>query len=98
MSSEESLVEDTNSESESTDEDDEAQQRQRKGHKKKKLIRHTLSWRSNEMQQVVVSLDRKIDRRRSARSKAMCLEIVEGGASSRTQPDNAPDWAIELFS
>jgi len=50
------------------------------------------------MRQVIASLDRKLDRRRSAHSKAMCLEIVEGGASSRQQSDNAPDWAVKLFS
>ena len=35
------------------------------------------------MQSVVESLDRKIGRRRDAKAKKMCLEVIEG----RIQPD-----------
>jgi len=66
--------------------------------RKKKLIRHRLPWRSQELQLIVESLDRKISRRRSDRAKSMCLEITSGTDSSRPIPDNSPQWAIELFS
>ena len=66
--------------------------------KKKRLIKHKLPWRSREMQAVVESLDRKIERRRTARSKAMCLEVEVSGESTRPKPDGLPDWAVELFS
>ena len=49
------------------------------------------------MQCVVDSLDRKIDRRRDARAKKMCLEVVMGADSTRPKPDGIPEWAIELF-
>ena len=65
---------------------------------KKRLIKHRLPWRSREMQAVVESLDRKIKRRRTARSKAMCLEVEVSGESTRPKPDGLPDWAVELFS
>ena len=81
----------------SNSEDDEVQpsnhQRQ-----KKKLIRHTLPWRSAEFQRFIESLDRKIDRRRSDRSRSMCLKVEAGGASTRQAPQDIPDWAKELFS
>ena len=67
--------------------------------KKKRLIKHKLPWRSREMQTVMESLDRKIDRRRTGRSKAMCLQIEEvSGESTRPKPDGLSEWACELFS
>ena len=65
---------------------------------KKRLCRHRLPWRSQELQRVIESLDRKLERRRSDRAKAMCLEIIVGSDSQRGVPNNAPEWAIELFS
>ena len=50
------------------------------------------------MQCVVDSLDRKIDCRRDARAKKMCLEVVMGADSTRPKPDKMPEWAIKLFS
>ena len=64
---------------------------------KKRLRRHRLPWRSQELQKIIESLDRKLERRRSDRAKAMCLEIRVGSDSQREVPNNAPEWAIELF-
>jgi len=50
------------------------------------------------MQALMESLDRKIDRRRSGRSKAMCLEVQVSGESTRPKPDGLPEWACELFN
>ena len=50
------------------------------------------------MQCVVDSLDRNIDRRRDARAKKMCLEVVMGADSTRPKPDEMSEWATELFS
>ena len=66
--------------------------------KEKKLIKHKLPWRSQEMQHVIASLDRKLERRRSDQAKGMCLEVVMGEDSCRTRPENLPEWAGELFS
>ena len=66
--------------------------------RKKKLVRHTLPWRSAELQRLIESLDRKIDRRRTDRSRSMCLKVVVGGESAREAPSDIPDWAKELFS
>ena len=65
--------------------------------KKKRLIKHKLPWRSREMQLVIESLDRKMDCRRDARAKNMCLEHVVGPDSTRPKPDGLPDWATELL-
>ena len=66
--------------------------------RKKRLIKHRPPWRSREMQLVIESLDRKMDRRRDARAKNMCLEHVVGPDSKRPKPDGLADWATELFS
>ena len=65
--------------------------------RKKKLIRRKLPWRSQELQAVIESLDRKIERR-TDRAKAMCREIRVDGNSGRLAPHGAPEWAVELFS
>ena len=64
---------------------------------KKRLRRHRLSWRSQEFQKVIESLDRKLERRRSDHAKAMCLEVTVGSDSQREVPSNTPEWALELF-
>ena len=89
MSSDESIVEDLNSSEGSGSDTDE----RTPPTKKKRLVKHKFPWRSREMQAVIDSLDRKIDRRRSGRSKAMCLEVVVSGESTRPKPDGLPEWA-----
>ena len=66
--------------------------------KKKRLIKHKLPWRSREMQAIVESLDRKIERCHTGRSMAMCLEVQVSGESTRPKPDGLPEWAVELLS
>ena len=78
MSSEDSEYEDIEQEQSSESEMDDVQPT-----KKKKLIKHKPPWRSCEMQDVIDSLDRKMDRRRDARAKKMCLEVVMGADSNR---------------
>ena len=91
MSSEECAYVDS-----SNSEDDEAHTTAQR--RKKKLIKHTLPWRSVEFRRLLESLDRKIDRRRTDRSRSMCLEVEVGAESTRQAPHDIPDWAKELFS
>ena len=96
MSSEESLVEDSsegeNGGGHSSDSDTETRSRS----KRKKLVRHTLPWRSEEFEAVLQSLDRKLDWRRNPKSKLMCLEVQMGGPLSWEKPDDAPEWATDM--
>jgi len=64
MSSEESIVQDTDEDPQSSDESESETPQSKKG--LKRLIRHPLTWRSREFQDILESLDRKIARRRSA--------------------------------
>lgn len=97
MSSEESLVEDSSDDdrnNHASGSDTENAAHTKSG--KKKLLRHKLPWRSREFEQVIESLDRKLDRRRDPKSKAMCLEVQVGETSSREKPDDMPEWAVNL--
>ena len=93
MSSEESQYEECDIQGSSDSELEDAPPR-----RKKKLIKHRVPWRSQEMQLLVDSLDRKLDRRRDDRAKKMCHEVVMGSDSTRPKPDNLPEWATKLFS
>ena len=95
MSSEESTIQDTDEDPQSSGDSECEIPQPKKG--RKRLIRHNLTWRSREFQDILESLDRKIARRRTARGKAMCLEVEMGGDSARQKPDGLPDWAAELF-
>ena len=96
MSSEESSNENPSVEQEGSSSGSDTEQQLSRG--KKKLIKHKLPWRSQEMQLIMESLDRKLERRRSDRAKGMCLEVVMGDNLSRARPENLPEWASELFS
>lgn len=99
MSSDESEVDTGSAEhQDSSGSEDESDHQHQQKSVKKKLIRKKLPWRSQELQSIIESLDRKLERRRSDRAKAMCLEIKVEGTSERQAPPNAPEWAIELFS
>ena len=50
---------------------------------KKRLRRHRLPWRSQELLKVIESLDRKLERRRNDRAKAVCLEVIVGADSQK---------------
>lgn len=68
--------------------------------KKKRLHYHQLFWRSTEFDAYIKSLDRKIERRRSARSQRMVIPVIKdanGCTSKRQPPEGAPDWAISPF-
>ena len=93
MSSEDSEYEDVEQGQSSGSEMDDVQPT-----KKKKLIKYKLPWRSHEMQSVLDSLDRKMDRWRDARAKIMCLALVMGADSNRPKPDGMPECAVELVS
>ena len=96
MSSEESVTEEVATDQEHSSESDTGEVCPSRG--RKKLIKHKLPWRSQEMQRVIDSLDRKLDRRRDDRAKKMCLETSVEGESTREKPDHLPQWATELFS
>ena len=65
--------------------------------RRKTLTKHKV-WRSQELQRVIDSLDRILDRRCGDRAKAMCLDFTIGGDSTRPMPENVHEWAKELFS
>ena len=94
MSSDETSIEDSNDESAGSDSSEQPTEPKTK---KKKLIKHTLFLRNSlEMEEMVCSLDRKVNRRYTARGKTMCLEVEVGRVSSQPKPDNIPNWAAEL--
>lgn len=94
MSSDETAIEDSDDESTRSDCSEHSNNPMTK---KKKLLKHSLPWRSREMQEIADSLDRKVNRRRTPRGRTMCFEVVEGRVSTRPKPDNIPEWAAELF-
>lgn len=65
------------------------------GTRRKVFIQHPLSWRSNEANRMIESLDRKTLRRRSESAKEMCRCRRTGEASVHTTPPaSAPAWAV----
>ena len=101
MSSDESNAEEVSVEQDpaSSDESDHDQEHSTATLKKKKsLVKHKLPWRNQELQRILDSLDRKLDRRRGDRAKAMCLDFTIGADSTRPMPLTVPEWARELFS
>lgn len=96
MSSEESVIEEIPTDQEHSSGSDIEESRPLR--QRKTLAKHKLPWRSQEMQKVMDSLDRKLDRRRDDRAKGMCLQASVGGNSKREKPDHLPEWATELFS
>ena len=95
MSSEESNAEDLPAEEDPASSDESNQEVLATA---KNLIKHKVPWRSQELQRIVDSLDRKLYRRRGDRAKAMCLDFTIGGDFTRLIPENVPEWARELFS
>lgn len=98
MSSEESLVEDSTDSDDNADDRDHSSDSDKEHPKtgKKRLLKHKLPWRSREFERVIESLDRKLDRRRSTKSKAMCLNVEIGEPSSREKPEDLPEWASNM--
>lgn len=90
VSSDESTSE---SEQEPEDGDNEDVEGERK--KKKVLKTKKLTWRSQELDDLMKQLDRKIQRRRSQRATEMMAKRKEAAAASaRLAPPNAPAFAI----
>ena len=96
MSSEESVTKEVPTDQEHSSESDTEEVRPSRG--KKKLVKHKIPSRSQEMQRVIDSMDQKLNHRCNERSKKMCLEASVGGESVREKPDHLPQWATELFS
>ena len=98
MSSEESAFEESDDDHNSSCSSDDNERQHGSNQKKiKRLIKHPLMYRSREFQGIIESLDRKLERRRTSRSKAMCLPIEIGSPSTRKKPSGIPEWACELF-
>ena len=89
MSSEHSVSEDNADDRENSSEDENVP-------KKKVLCRRPLPWRSQELNNFFVKLDRKANRKRSQRSASMMIERRDGSPSEREAPDDAPEFAKEM--
>ena len=59
----------------------------------KRLIKHKAIWRSNEFEEYIQSLDKKVARRQSVWAKSMMVPISQVIGSSRQLPMDCPDWA-----
>ena len=86
MSSEHSVSED-NADEENSSEDENVP-------KKKVLCRRPLPWRSQELNNFFVKLDREANRKRSQRSASMTIQRRDGSPSEREAPDDAPEFAL----
>ena len=67
---------------------------------RKRLLKHRASWRSSEFEELIQSIDRKIERRRTERGKMMVLERVsseDSPCTARTAPLDCPEWAKTVF-
>lgn len=65
---------------------------------RKRLMKHTVGWRSTDLQEYIRSVDRKIARRRTERGKMMVLDTVVGEkTSTRPAPADCPEWAKTVF-
>ena len=64
--------------------------------RRKIFLSRPLSWRSPEANTYFESLDRKVERRRTARAKEMCRIRRVGPPSARDPPtDDTPVWALK---
>lgn len=61
----------------------------------KVFIVRPLPWRSEKVNEVMASLDRKVARRRSVRATEMCRKRATGCPSCRCPPQTAPSWALK---
>lgn len=87
MSSEHSMSEDDDEGAGDSSEEEDAP-------KHKALCRRPLMWRSLELNNLFVRLDRKSARRQSQRSASMMIKRKEGPPSTREAPENAPEFAL----
>ena len=61
------------------------------------FIIHPLPWRSRKVDNILRSLDRKVDRKKSKRSKLMTFHRNEGSISSRPKPPKGyfSEWILK---
>ena len=91
ISSDESAS-DISEESDSASDDDSGDEQ---NHSRVKVLRvKKLTWRSLELSNIFSKLDKRVNRKRSSKSQSMVLKRIEGPASSRLAPDDAPAWAL----
>ena len=88
MSSEESVSEEEPADNSGSDSDVEEP-------KRKSLCTKPLLWRSDEMNSLMVRLDRKVARRLSQRGASMRIQRNPGPPSTRPAPDDAPEFAVK---
>ena len=86
MSSEHSVSED-NLDQENSSEDENFP-------RKRVLCRKPLPWRSQELHNLFLKLDRKANRKQSQRSSSMTIDRRDGSPSERKAPDDAPEFAL----
>ena len=86
MSSEHSVSED-NLDQENSSEDENFP-------RKRVLCRRPLPWRSQELNNLFLKLDRKANRKQSPRSSSMTIDRRDGSPSERKAPDDAPEFAL----
>lgn len=61
----------------------------------RKFAVNSLNWRSEEVDKVFTSLDKRTSRKRRAQGKRMLFERCKGVVSSRTAPLDAPAWVVK---
>ena len=82
-----------NSETESEQEGDECNSDDEvESTKSRRIVKRPLSWRSRSFNDHLDSLDRKWDRRSTARSKAMSKIRQIGGMLQCEPPEGLPNW------
>lgn len=65
--------------------------------RRNKLLKKRATWRSEEFQVYMHSLDRKIERRRTEQGRVMVLDCEYGDDSTRSAPADCPEWARTIF-
>lgn len=83
-----------NTASESSSGEENGEESDSEANSPKVLIKHSLRWRSNEVNQLMASLDRRVRKRRGQKGQSMLFERKVGSNSSRPVPIDAPQWAI----
>ena len=62
-----------------------------------KLITRPLTWRSAEASNLMMSLERKFQRRQTEKARRMMADRTDGPPSERSKPDNIPEWAVDFW-
>ena len=62
-----------------------------------KLITRPLTWRSAEASNLMMSLERKFQRRQTEKARRMMADRTDGPPSERSKPDNIPEWTVDFW-